>query len=218
MLEDALERWMAFGRRRKQGLGRWMKRWRPRLRLPCSRRMFFGVLGLVYLAVAVGLDRYGQRAPAGEFDVIVVAGCRVLESGAPSIALRRRVRVAVRLWKNGVAPQVVFTGGVGDHPPSEAEAAAQFAESLGVPRSAMHLESRSTSTEENARFAAEELGSDKRVVVVSSAYHVFRCERVFARHFDEVVGTGGIESAWPRSRGAIREVFALASYAVLGRL
>ncbi|MFK7998657.1 MAG: YdcF family protein [Polyangiales bacterium] len=176
------------------------------------------MIGLVYLAVAVGLDRYGQRAPAGKFDVIAVAGCRVLETGAPSVALRRRVRVAVRLWKDDIAPQIVFTGGVGDHPPSEAEAAARFAESLGVPRSAMHLESRSTSTEENARFAAEELGSNKRVVVVSSAYHVFRCERVFARHFDEVVGTGAIETAWPRSRGALREVFALASYALLGRL
>lgn len=195
-----------------------LKRWRTRLRLPCSRRMFFGLLGLAYLAVAIGLDRYGQRAPEGNFDVIAVAGCRVLESGEPSVALRRRVRVAVRLWKAGVAPQIVFTGGVGDYPPSEAEAAAVFAESLGVPRSAMHLESRSTSTEENALFAAEELGANQRVVVVSSAYHVFRCERVFGRHFDEVVGTGAIESPWPRWRGAIREVFALASYALLGRL
>lgn len=180
--------------------------------------MFLGVLGLLYLVVAAGLDRYGQRAPEGEFDVIAVAGCRVLDSGQPSVALRRRVRLAVRLWKDGVAPQLVFTGGVGDHPPSEAEASARFAESLGVPRSAMHLESRSTSTEENARFAAEELGSSKRVIVVSSAYHVFRCERVFGRHFDEVVGAGAIESAWPRARGAVREVFALASYALLGRL
>ncbi|MFT5356675.1 MAG: uncharacterized SAM-binding protein YcdF (DUF218 family) [Polyangiales bacterium] len=180
--------------------------------------MFFGVLGLLYLAVAVGLDRYGQRAPEGEFDVIAVAGCRVLESGEPSNALRSRVRVAVRLWKDGVAPKLVFTGGVGDYPPSEAEAAARFAESLGVPRNAMRLESRSTSTEENARFAAAELGSNKRIIVVSSAYHVFRCERVFGRHFDEVVGTGAIESPWPRWRGAVREVFALASYALLGRL
>ena len=180
--------------------------------------MFFGMLGLVYLAVAVGLDRYGQREPDGDFDVIAVAGCRVLPSGEPSNALRRRVRVAARLWSEGVAPRIVFTGGVGDYPPSEAEVGARFAESLGVPRSAMLLESRSTSTEENARFAAEELGSGTRVVVVSSAYHVFRCERVFRRHFDEVVGTGAIESAWPRARGALREVVALASYAFLGRL
>ncbi|MEM6954809.1 MAG: YdcF family protein [Myxococcota bacterium] len=173
--------------------------------------------GLLYLLVALGLDRYGQRAVSGHYDAIVVAGCRVMASGRPSPALAQRVRRAVALYEEGRAETLGCTGGVGDHPPSEASAAADFAEELGVPRHAMVLEERSTSTDENARFAHEAIG-DGRVLVVTSAYHVFRCERVFGRYFDAVDGAGALEAFSPRTRGALREVFATVAYALLGRL
>ena len=180
--------------------------------------MILIAIGTAYLLVAYSLDHHGRRAPEGRFDAIVVAGCRVMEDGEPSPALAHRVRKAVSLWRDGTAPLLVFTGGVGQHPPSEAEASARLAESLGVPRSAMQLEEHSTSTEENARLAAELIGADQRIVVVSSAYHVFRCKRVFGRHFAEVSGAGAVESAYPRVTGAIREVTAVVAYAILGRL
>jgi len=153
-----------------------------------------------------------------DFDAVVVAGCRVMASGRPSPALAHRVRRAVALYEAGHARRLVFTGGVGDFPPSEARAAADLAISLGVPASAIVLEDRSTSTEENARFAAELIGADASILVVSSAYHVFRCERVFGRHFAQVTGAGAIENPRPRIRGALREVLAVLSYGVLGRL
>jgi len=183
--------------------------------------MILVALGLssLYPLVAFGLDRYGLRRPEGEYDAIVVAGCRVMPSGAPSPALARRTELAVRLWEEGLAPRIVLTGGQGESEPrSEAEAAAELAEELGVPREAMVLEDRSTSTEENARFAAELVGGDARVVVVSDAYHVYRCERVFARWFGAVDGAGSVGDAWPRMRGALREVAALTAYAIGGKL
>ncbi|MEM1414325.1 MAG: YdcF family protein [Myxococcota bacterium] len=167
---------------------------------------------------ALALDAYGQRRPKGRHDAIVVAGCRVMAGGRASPALRRRALRAVDLWKAGVAPRLVFTGGVGDEPPSEASVAATIARAEGVPEHAMVLEERSTSTEENARFAAEALGPDAHVVVVTDAYHVFRAERVFRRHFAGAVGAGTVAEPWPRWRGAAREVLALGAYAVLDRL
>ncbi len=173
---------------------------------------------LTYAGAAVALDAYGQRRPAGTFDAIVVAGCRVMPDGTASPALRRRALVAVELYRAGVAPRVVLTGGVGDAPPSEARVAAALVREAGVPDGALLLEERSASTEENARFAAQELGAGARVVVVTDAYHVFRAERVFRRHFADAHGAGTVAEPWPRWRGAAREVLALAAYAVLGRL
>ena len=173
----------------------------------------------VWLGLALALDRYGHRAdpPAG-WDAIVVAGCRVLPDGQPSLALKRRTRLAVALWQAGVAPRIVFTGGVGTWPPSEARAAADYAAGLGVPPEARTLEERSTSTEENARFAAEALPPGSRVVIVTDGYHVFRAERVFERYFTEVRGSGSVPAFHVRVQGALREVAAVAVYALSGRL
>ena len=67
-------------------------------------------------------------------------------------------------------------------------AASTHAAKLGLPPSATVVESQSRSTEQNARFAAAALPAARRIVVVSDAYHVLRCERVFGRYFDEASG------------------------------
>lgn len=177
-----------------------------------------GILG--WGAGAWALHRYGlsQRPGEGHWDAIVVLGCRVFPDGRPSFALSARVRAAVELFAEGRAERVVLTGGVGDAGIAEAEVAATLAESLGVPRSALVLETRSTTTELNARFAAEAI-EGRRVLIVTDAYHVLRSERVFGRYFDEVRGVGTVNPRWwPRVRGALREVVALAGYGVQGRL
>lgn len=173
----------------------------------------------IWLLGAVLLDAYGRRAvPDGDYDAIVVAGCRVDPSGQPSKALARRTRLAVELWQQGRAPIVLFTGGVGAFPPSEARAAADYARTLGLPEDAAHLEDRSTSTDENARYGAELLGPDARVLVVSDTYHILRAERVFGRHFATARGIGSRSIPSVRVRGALREVLAVAWYSVTGKM
>ncbi len=194
---------------RRTGLRHFLKRQWP----------WVGLFLLPWVGGALFLDAHGAPGPiAGEYDAVIVAGCRVMPSGKPSVALARRTRRAVELYKAGVAPLIVFTGGVGDHAPSEAEAAATFAESLGVPRDAMVKEERSTSTAENAAFAAAERPGLTKVIVVTDAYHVWRSERVFARHFDAVTGTGVHGLMRFRIQGALREVPVIVVYGLLGRL
>lgn len=178
-----------------------------------------GAIGLGYLATAAWLDRRGLREPpeGARFDAIIVLGCRVGPDGEASPALTRRARHAARLYRRGLAPKVVLTGGVGTHPPSEARAAAAVARAEGVPEEAIVLEERSTSTEENALEAAARIDAE-RVLVVSDAYHVFRAERVFRRYFASVTAVGSHGSSRVRLRGALREVHAVAAYALLGRL
>lgn len=167
-------------------------------------------LASAWTVAAVAIDLAGSRPPpSGAFDAIVVLGCRVMQDGRPSPALARRARHAARLWHEGRAPIVVVTGGVGDHPPSEARAAAAVARELGVPEHALVLEERSTSTAENARFARE-LVDARRVLLVTDGFHALRAARLFARHFDEVAVAPVTAGPYVRARGALREVPLLA--------
>lgn len=171
-------------------------------------------------ASAYTLHRYGLRGypDEGQWDAIVVLGCRVFPDGQPSRALAARVGAAVELYHQGRAERVVLTGGVGEAGIAEAEVAATLAESLGVPRDDLILEARSTSTEQNARFAAQ-MFEGRRILIVTDAYHVFRSELVFERYFDEVHGVGTINPRWwPRVKGAFREVAAVAGYGLMRRL
>lgn len=184
--------------------GRW--RWWPRLVL------------VLWLGAALAVHRYGERPlPPGRFDAIVIPGCAVRPHGEPSPALYRRTMAAVGLYRRGLAPKLICTGGVGTYPPSEAAVEYGIALAAGVPAQAMLREERSSSTEENARFAAE-LAGRGRVLVVTDAYHVWRCERVFRRHFGEARGVGIGEHWWTLVRGAVVEVGKIAYYAARGRL
>lgn len=176
-------------------------------------------VGVVWTSVAAALDRYGlsDRDLRG-VQVVVVAGAGVMPGGVPGDALLARTHRAVALHRQGIGERLAFTGGVGDWPPAEAEVSRQLARKAGVDDGMIVVEARSTSTEENAAYLAAELGPDVPIVVVTDAYHVFRVERVFGHHFHDVRGVGVRSPAWIRVRGAMREVAAVAYYALTGRL
>ena len=152
------------------------------------------------------------------WDAIVVAGCRVGADGQPGRSLAARTQRAAALYKAGLAPLIVFTGGACTSTHSEARAAANLARRLGVPAEAQILEESSATTRENARYAASLLSDDARIIVVSDSYHVVRCVRVFRAEFIAVVGAGACSPLVPRVRGALREVGALFAYARRGWL
>lgn len=98
-------------------------------------------------------------------DVIMAFGC-----ADPMVGQR-----AARLFADGWAPVLLFSGGLGKGTlgrlqKSEAENYADTAERLGVPREKMILETRSTNTGENLRFShalLKERGMDvKKAIVV----------------------------------------------------
>ncbi|NTX03090.1 YdcF family protein [Myxococcus sp. CA040A] len=150
-----------------------------------------GVFGLAWV-----VDRFGQRERAEPSDAVVVLGARVLAGGVPSGALRARTEKAVELYRRGVAPRLVFSGGVGVHPPSEARVMLTLATQLGVPEEACVLEESSHSTEDNARLTAKllrDLGA-RRVVVVSDPYHLLRARQYFRLNGFEVSTSPALET------------------------
>lgn len=183
------------------------------------RRLLFALVGVLTCGVfglAWRVDRFGQREQAAPADAVVVLGARVLKGGVPSGALQARVEKAVELYQRGLAPRLVFSGGVGDHPPSEAQVMRSLAVQWGVPAEACTLEEQSHSTEQNARYSAELLRSlgARRVVVVSDPYHLLRARQYFRLQGFEVSTSPAFLTernlnAVDRFYWTVREAFAL---------
>ena len=142
----------------------------------------------------------------------LILGAAVWEGGEPSPTLRRRTLHALGLWRRGEADLLVPCGGLGRHPPTEAEAMRRLLIAEGVPDAAMLLEDRSTSTLENLRLARALLG-DRPVVIVTDRTHAPRA-RLIARGLgmDAVTSSPPLRGGRWRTtlRQALREVPATA--------
>ncbi|WP_338054487.1 YdcF family protein [Salipiger pentaromativorans] len=153
--------------------------------------------------------------------VALVLGAAVWPGGEPSPTLRRRALKAAELWRQGAVRTVVGCGGLGRYPPTEAEVIAALCTGAGVPETAVFLEDRSVTTEENIRFALPvlaELGA-REVVVVTDLYHLPRALLVARRAGLVACGTApSLRGARLRSqlRAALRELPAYLWYLLRG--
>jgi uncharacterized SAM-binding protein YcdF (DUF218 family) len=113
-------------------------------------------------------------------DAIVVLGAAQYD-GRPSPQLRARLDHVVELWKLGVAPLVVVTGGnqPGDRF-TEASASAAYLSQHGVASAAILQENRSHSSWESLAGVARLLNERdaSRVLLVSDPFHSLRIRLV----------------------------------------
>lgn len=110
-------------------------------------------------------------------------GTQVLSGGRPSRTLEARVRHAARMYAEGEVDRLVVTGGLGKHPPTEAEVMARTLRAEGVPDGAVLTEDKAESTWDSARFVAEVLAGENigRVLVVTDPLHCVRAVAAFER-------------------------------------
>ena len=125
------------------------------------------------LAMVIAVSRDDQRQPV---DAIVVLGAAQY-NGRPSPVLRARLDHALILYRAGLAPIVVVTGGVaeGDRT-SEAEVGGQYLQSIGVPDSAVAVLPEGRSTEASLASVAAWLRVRhlRTVLLVSDPFHMLR--------------------------------------------
>jgi len=115
--------------------------------------------------------------------VALILGAGVWPGGTPSPTLRRRTLLAAALWHRGEVQALIACGGLGHHPPAEAEAMRTLLLSDGVPAEAIRLEDRSRNTVENIRFALPilaDLGATQ-AVIVTDATHAPRARMIARR-------------------------------------
>lgn len=154
------------------------------------RRLGWGLTATLFLSwlgalAAVAVTAWRDDANAGgRADAIVVLGAAHY-AGRPSPVLKARLDHAVELWRRGVAPRVLLTGGVGaGDVMSEAAASRRYVIKLGVPDSALVLEHDGRTTRESLANAAALLHAQgwRRVMLVSDPPHMLRTA-VLARRF-----------------------------------
>lgn len=112
-------------------------------------------------------------APCQQADAIVAV------SGGDTPA---RVAEAVKLYKNGWAPKLIFSGAAADKSgPSNAEAMRREARKTGVPDSDIITEEYSETTKQNAEKTQDILDRNhiSSVILVTSAYHQRRASLEF---------------------------------------
>jgi uncharacterized SAM-binding protein YcdF (DUF218 family) len=135
---------------------------------------------LLSLVLVIVWERLDTGKPAS---AIIVLGAAQYD-GRPSPVLRARVDHAIQLWRRGLAPKLIVTGGRGQgDTTTEAAVERRYAIAHGVPDSAILLEPESRSTSESLRNVSEMLTTDTRdVILVSDPFHMLRLS-ILARRF-----------------------------------
>jgi uncharacterized SAM-binding protein YcdF (DUF218 family) len=109
---------------------------------------------------------------------IVIFGAAVRPDGTPSTALRWRTEAAVAFGRTLDGPVYIPTGGLGRHPPAEAEVMARLLRAMDVPPDRIVPETTAVNTMGSVRAVRLLLlgmGHRGPVYAATSAYHLPRC-------------------------------------------
>jgi uncharacterized SAM-binding protein YcdF (DUF218 family) len=165
----------------------------------------------VALVLVLVVSQQDQRRPA---DAIVVLGAAQY-NGRPSPVLRARLDHALQLYREGLAPRIVVTGGVGrGDTTSEATVARNYLLNRKVPARAVVAQPHGRSTQASMTAVADwlETAHLKRVILVSDPFHMFRL-RMEARRTNLEAYTSPTESS-PISDNPVLELRYLAAEAL----
>jgi uncharacterized SAM-binding protein YcdF (DUF218 family) len=145
-------------------------------------------LGLAVLAAlasflaltAVRIAREGSLQETHRADAIVVFGAAEY-AGHPSPVLRARLDHAFELFRAGIAPVVITTGGAASDPSfSEGGVGRDYLKHRGIPERNLIAEMQGSDTAQSAVRVAVIMRANglHSCVAVSDAYHVFRIKRL----------------------------------------
>jgi uncharacterized SAM-binding protein YcdF (DUF218 family) len=137
--------------------------------------LLIAVLG-AWMASAIAVIIWGARDGARTSDAIVVLGAAQYV-GRPSPVLRARLDHALDLWQRGLAPRLIFTGGMGvGDTTSEAAVSRIYALRHGVPDTAILLENEGRTTRESLAAVSTIMRARQMqtAILVSDPFHMLR--------------------------------------------
>jgi uncharacterized SAM-binding protein YcdF (DUF218 family) len=170
-----------------------------------------------FLSICAGIVHAAGEEQIRPADAIVVFGAAEY-SGHPSPVYRARLDHAFDLFRRGVAPVVITTGGAAADPSfSEGGVGHDYLMGRGIPDASLIAETQGADTAQSAERVAVIMRANhmRSCVAVSDAYHVFRIRKLL-QHEDVLVFTAPRpdsrpHSAWQRTEAVLREA---ASYLV----
>ena len=151
-------------------------------------------------------------------DAIVVFGAAEYV-GHPSPVYRARLDHAYQLFRQGLAPLIITTGGSGkDVKFSEGQVGRDYLAERGVPDVNLIAETQAGDTEESAKRVAVIMDANdlKSALLVSDAYHMYRAKRMMEREGIAVYISPRPDSVpktlWGRLLAALRETVSYTLY------
>lgn len=142
-------------------------------------------------------------------DYIIVLGAGIMGKRVPPLLAARLDKGIALMGKNPDA-KLILSGGKGPGEEiAESEAMAAYVKEKGVDEGKILMERRSTSTEENLRFSRELMekteGKPPEIIVVTTAYHVFRALVLAKKEGIKCVGYGAKTKWYFTLNALIRE-------------
>jgi uncharacterized SAM-binding protein YcdF (DUF218 family) len=134
----------------------------------------------VFAAVSRSIIRDSYKQELQPADAIVIFGAAEY-AGRPSPVFRARLDHANDLFRRGLAPIVITTGGHAADPKfSEGGVGHDYLMHHGVPEPALIAETRASDTSESAQSVAAIMRARqlRSCIAVSDAYHVFRIRKM----------------------------------------
>src|SRR5205823_10924955 len=152
-----------------------------------SKGRSFWLIGVIaavfaglFLSICIGIVHDASLQELHPADAIVVFGAAEY-AGRPSPVYRARLDHAYELFRRGLAPLVITSGGFAADPNfSEGGVGHDYLMRRSVPESALIAETRASDTAESAERVAIIMRTNhlKTCIAVSDAYHVFRIRKM----------------------------------------
>lgn len=155
------------------------------------------ILGVIAAIIFFGLGFYlSPQSKLAKADVIVAV------SGGDTAA---RTAEAARLYNEGFAPKVIFSGAALDpNSPSNAKAMQLIAQKAGVKVEDIELDEAAMDTRQNALGVAAIVKREnyKSIILVTSPYHQRRVYTLFRKALGDeitIINNSSIDKLWRRS-------------------
>jgi uncharacterized SAM-binding protein YcdF (DUF218 family) len=136
--------------------------------------------GAWLVSVARQIHRQSTTDEARPADVIVILGAAEYR-GRPSPVYRARLDHGLELYRKGLAPRIITTGGAGGDPHfTEGGVGQAYLAERGVPSEVITAEQEGSTTAESIAAVAEimrRMGLSS-CIIVSDGYHIFRAKKM----------------------------------------
>jgi uncharacterized SAM-binding protein YcdF (DUF218 family) len=164
-----------------------------------------------FLSICAGIVRAAAGDQTHSADAIVVFGAAEY-SGRPSPVYRARLDHGYDLFRQGIAPVVITTGGAAADPSfSEGGVGHDYLMGRGIPDASLIAETQGTDTAQSAERVGVIMRANhmQSCVAVSDAYHVFRIRKLLQHQNVQVYTAPRPDSrprsVWQRAEAVLRE-------------
>lgn len=192
-------------------------------KLPKVIKLFFILIATIFLLsfiIIEGLvinDAENKNIENANYVIILGAG---LNGSSPSLTLLQRINAAIDYLKKDINIDVIVSGGKGFRETfTEAEIMSKILQNNGIGNDRIVLEDRSTNTYENLLYSGNLTDLNKKVIIVSSGFHLFRAKNIAKKIGYKNIG--GIASTTPLlllPNYYVREYFAVIKEIIINKM